>query len=254
PRAGPRPVAPHRARRCRRARATPAGAVTVPVLALDTSTLLGSVALARDAELLGEIVLGVRVRHSEALLPAIHTVLAGAGLTPRDLGGVVVGAGPGSFTGVRIAAATAKGLVHAAGIPLRACSSLAALAAAAATHDRPVCALFDARRDEVYAACYRFPGYARMETLLDPAARHLDDVLRDVLALAPIFTGDGALRHAGRIRAAGGTVAPPHLAIPRASCLLWLAALHPDRGLIDDPARWEPAYVRPPGIDRRARP
>ena len=223
-------------------------------LALETSTSLGSVALARGHELLGEVLLGVRLRHSEALLPALASLLERVDLTMNDIGGVVVGAGPGSFTGVRIAAAMAKGLVHAARLPLRAYSSLAALAAGAATHDRPVCALFDARRDEVYAACYRFPGYQRMETVLEPAARVIDDLLREVSSLAPLFAGDGALRHADRIRAAGGTVAPPLLATPRASALLWLARLDPAAGLVGNPATWEPEYVRPPGVERRALP
>jgi tRNA threonylcarbamoyladenosine biosynthesis protein TsaB len=230
--------------------------VTAPraVLALETSTSLGSVAVGRGPELLGEVLLGVRVRHSEALLPALANLLDGVGLTIRDLAAVVVGAGPGSFTGVRIAAATAKGLIHAAGLPLRAYSSLAALAAGTATHDRPVCALFDARREEVYAACYRFPGYERMETILEPTARHIDELLRDLHGLSPLFAGEGASRHADRIRAAGGTVAPPLLATPRASALLWLARLDPDGGLVSHPASWEPAYVRPPGVERRASP
>ena len=221
------------------------------VLALDTSTPLGGAALGRDGELLGEVALGIRSRHSEALLPAIDFLLRSAGASADGLDAVVVGDGPGSFTGVRIAAATAKGLAHALGVPLLAFSSLAAAAASAAQIDRPVCALFDARRDEVYAACYRFPGLGRIETLLEPAPRALDAVLADTLALRPLFAGEGAVRHAGAIRAAGGDLSPPHLGAPRAAALLWLAAVHGDAARIDA-AAWEPAYLRPSGAERRA--
>ena len=221
------------------------------VLALDTSTPLGGAAVGRGTTILGEIALGVRSRHSEALLPAVDFLLRSAGATAADLTAIIVGEGPGSFTGVRIAAATAKGLANALGIPLLAFSSLAAAAASAAQAARPVCALFDARRDEVYAACYRFPGLARIETLLAPAARPLDDVLGDALALRPLFAGEGALRHAAAIRAAGGEVAPPHLGAPRAAALLWLAAID-GVGARVDAAEWEPAYLRPSGAERRA--
>jgi tRNA threonylcarbamoyladenosine biosynthesis protein TsaB len=220
------------------------------VLALDTSTPLGSAALGRDGALLGEVALGVRSRHSEALLPAADFLLRSAGASAADLSAVVVGEGPGSFTGVRIAAATAKGFAHALGIPLLAFSSLAAAAAAAAQADRPVCALFDARRDEVYAACYRFPGLAGVETLLGPAPRPLDDVLADALALRPLFAGEGATRHEAAIRAAGGEVAPPHLGAPRAAALVWLAAVAGGSARVDA-AAWEPAYLRPSGAQPR---
>jgi tRNA threonylcarbamoyladenosine biosynthesis protein TsaB len=70
---------------------------------------------------------------------------------------VIVGAGPGSFTGVRVAAATARGLAHGLGVPLYAYSSLAAVAMETGL-DGNVCALFDARRGEVYAACYESSG------------------------------------------------------------------------------------------------
>jgi tRNA threonylcarbamoyladenosine biosynthesis protein TsaB len=220
-------------------------------LAIETSTPLGSVALGRDGRLLGEVVIGERTHHSETLLPAIQFLLDAAGESTAALRAIVVGAGPGSFTGVRIAAATAKGLAHALSIPLHAFSSLAAAAASAAQHDRPVCALFDARRDEVYAACYRFLDLLGIEIMIEPAARRLDDLLHAALPLGPLFSGEGALRHEAAIRAAGGTLAPPHLGVPRAAALLWLHDLNGDVGRVDV-ATWEPEYLRPPSAQRRA--
>jgi tRNA threonylcarbamoyladenosine biosynthesis protein TsaB len=226
-------------------------AVTGLVLALDTSTPLGGAALGRAGVVLGEVVIGERTRHAESLLPAVRFLLDNAGASMAAVGGIVVGAGPGSFTGVRIAAATAKGLAHALDVPLLAYPSLAAAAATAAQADRPVCALFDARRDEVYAACYRFSGLDGIETLIEPSPRALDDLLAEALPLDAIFAGEGAVLHAEAIAAAGGTVAPAHLGVPRASALLWLAHVAPAAGVVDARS-WEPAYLRPSGAERRA--
>lgn len=219
-------------------------------LAIETSTATGGVAVGRGARLLAEVTLGVQARHSEAVLPAVDYALRVAGVAPEGVAGVVVGGGPGSFTGVRLAAATAKGLVRALGVPLYAYSGLAALGASLGAGARPVCALFDARRGEVYAGCYRFPGFARMEVLLGPAVCSVDDVLRATADMAPTFAGDGALRHREAIEAAGGTVAPGYAGVPRPAALLWLADLAPDAGRVEEPANWEPVYLRAAGAER----
>lgn len=264
-----------------------------PYLAIDTSTALGSVAVGRGDRLLAEVVVGVTVHHSEALLPAIDYVLRSAGLEPRDLGGVVVGGGPGSFTGVRVAGATAKGLVRVLGVPLYAYSGLLALAAgvgagvgavpgepsaapgtsghagscrAGADEDDagvpgdtaagdvvwttpPVCALFDARRSEVYAACYRFSGN-EIETLLEPTVEPLSQVMDGLRGMDPVYVGDGALRYRAEIEGTGGRVAPAFLSVPRGGALLWLADVDPGRGLVEDPVRWVPEYLRGAGAER----
>src|SRR5262245_22327989 len=93
-------------------------------LALDTSTATGSAALGRDGNLLAEIVLGNGTRQSTQLLPAIDYLMGVLDAQPTDLDRVVVGGGPGSFTGLRISAATAKGLVAALGLELLAYSGL----------------------------------------------------------------------------------------------------------------------------------
>lgn len=223
-----------------------------PVLALDTSTSVGSVAVGEGDRLLAEVLLTVGSGHSSALLPAVDRALRSAGLAPADLAAVVVGGGPGSFTGVRIAAATAKGIVHAAGIPLFAYSSLLAAAAGCWGADRPVCALFDARRRDVYAACYRFG--AGVEEVMAPEALVLDEVLDRVRGgPPPLFTGEAAVIHRDEIeRVPGARVVPAQLAAPRASALLALARAEPDAGRVAEPAHWEPEYVRASGAERIA--
>jgi tRNA threonylcarbamoyladenosine biosynthesis protein TsaB len=221
------------------------------LLAIDTSTDVGSVAVGHDGRILAEVTLGSGPRHSSALLPAIRFALDHARVQTAQLSGIVVGGGPGSFTGVRIAAATAKGLAYAAQLPFYAFSTLLALAATAAAGDRPVCAMIDARRGEVYAACYRFGEKGPPEVLVPPAARPLALVLENVAALDPVFAGDGALRY--RSQLGGATVAPAHLCAPRAAALLWLAHRTPETGRVPEPARWQPDYLRPSGAERGTR-
>ncbi len=222
-----------------------------PFLAIDTSTPVGSVAVGRAGRLLAEVVMGVAVRHAEALMPAIEFALERAGLRPSALAGVVVAGGPGSFTGVRIAGAAAKGLARALAVPLFAYSGLLELAAGSAARDGPVCALFDARRGEVYAACYRFDGDHAPTTLLAPGPRALTAVLRELAGVGALYVGDGALAHRDTIAAGGGRVGAAHLAVPRAASLLWLVDADP-AGRVQDVAAWEPAYRRPSGAERTA--
>jgi tRNA threonylcarbamoyladenosine biosynthesis protein TsaB len=153
---------------------------------------------------------------------------------------------------VRIAAATAKGIVHAAGVPMFAYSSLLAAAAGCWGADRPVCALFDARRRDVYAACYRFG--AGVEVVMAPVALTLDEVLdRFRGGPSPLFTGEAAVIHREEIeRASGARVVPAQLAAPRASALLALLRAEPAAGRVAEPAHWEPDYVRASGAERIA--
>ena len=217
------------------------------VLALDTATAPGGVAVGRNGALLGEVVLETAPRHSELVLPAIEEALRSAGAALRDVGAVVVGAGPGSFTGVRIAAAIAKGLVHARAVPLHAFSSLLAAAVSAGIRDRAVCALFDARRGEAYAGCWR-QQEGVMETLLEPTADHVEAIVDRLAVHTPLYIGDGAQRNRAFIEGRGGRVGAPHAG---AHCARALIALHHDAdgaALVLDPAHWQPSYVRAPNV------
>lgn len=93
----------------------------------------------------------------------------------------------------------------------------------------------------------------RVEELLSPAPRPVDALLSGdapTPARGALFVGEGALAYRDAIEAAGGTVAPAHLAVPRASALLWLADLIPDQGRVEEVASWEPDYLRPSGAER----
>jgi tRNA threonylcarbamoyladenosine biosynthesis protein TsaB len=126
------------------------------VLGLDTATSTAGIAIVDGDRALAEGRHDSRGRGAD-LLVAIDELCARAGVAPTELDAVAIGAGPGSFTGLRIGMATAKGIAFAAGRPLWAVSSLAALAADAAQElaDATICAVLDARRGEVFAGVYR---------------------------------------------------------------------------------------------------
>ena len=124
-------------------------------LAVDTSSLVQSIALMRGAALLAERTLKTKTGHSGALLGAIDGMLQDLGLTLDDLDLLVIGAGPGSFTGLRIGLASLKSLSFARGIPLAAVSSLEAMARGAIASTGLLVATSDARKGEVYAGLYR---------------------------------------------------------------------------------------------------
>jgi tRNA threonylcarbamoyladenosine biosynthesis protein TsaB len=125
------------------------------VLGIETATSRGGIALCRNGEVLGELLLDNPRSHSERLLPAIEVLLRTVSLGVENLAAVSVSAGPGSFTGLRIGVAAAKGLAFSRGIPLYGISSLRVLAANASPGTKSVCAVIDARRGEVFSGLFR---------------------------------------------------------------------------------------------------
>lgn len=217
----------------------PAGAL----LAIETSGGRGSVALAVDGTVVAQRLLAEPSGHAAALIPATRDVLAAAGEKVSDISGVVVGAGPGSFTGVRIAAAAAKALAASLEVPLYPVSSLRAGAVAGQADppggEREVrYVVFDARRGRVYGAAYDV-GSGRVVRVIAPHGGTIVDVISGRPPVGTVFMGDGATAHEGLIGAAGFPVRPAPAGVPRADalvgCCTWMAV---------DPAAWEPGYVR----------
>ncbi len=171
------------------------------ILAFDTSSKTASVAVLRDEEILYETVLDTGLNHSEVLLPAIEKACVHTGINIADADVLACTLGPGSFTGLRIGAATLKGLMLATGKPAVGISSLAALALNAGISSKMICSVMDAGRGQVYSACFRYPSKGRLEQITgeqvsNPSDIHYDHQ-EDVL-----FVGDGAVKYAGII--AGG--------------------------------------------------
>lgn len=125
------------------------------ILAIDTTTLHGSVALLKDSHLLAEVSCVASLTHSERLLPAVDLILRQQDLTIKDVEAFAVAAGPGSFTGIRIGLSTIKSFALASGNPIAPVSTLKALALKLKLpHNHLLCPLLDARKGEVYAALF----------------------------------------------------------------------------------------------------
>ena len=122
------------------------------VLAFDTSSKALSLSILEDKQLLAETTINIKKNHSITLMPAIDFLMANLDLTPKDLDRIVVAKGPGSYTGLRIAVATAKTLAHTLNIELVGMSSLLALVPS--QQEGLVVPLMDARRNNVYAGFY----------------------------------------------------------------------------------------------------
>lgn len=176
------------------------------ILGLDTATSLASVALLEDGRLIaaatypahGQIDLtgAAKSNHAETVLPLIQSLLDGAGMVLSDLNAMAISIGPGSFTGLRIGLALVKGLAYDHQLPVVGVSSLEARAASLQNSSGDICALLDARKEEVYAALFH-ASEGRL-------ARRSDDRALAVAELASVignefdavkFVGNGAQRY-----------------------------------------------------------
>lgn len=217
-----------------------------PWLAIDTATELASVAVGSAERVRVVRSMGGARQHAAQIVPLVDQVLTLAAVRVRNLGAVIIADGPGSFTGLRIGWAAAKGLAHDSGIPLRAIPSLMGAAHAAAHGDvGPVAACFDALRGQVFGAVYAFPP-GRVETLVAPGLFTVAELARVAPVRPLVVVGDGAVRYPDEV--VEWTARPP-LSLeelpPVASSLLVLAGRQGAVRSLDEPATAEPDYGRP---------
>jgi tRNA threonylcarbamoyladenosine biosynthesis protein TsaB len=177
------------------------------LLAIETATSAQSVALFEEDRLLADISYEANAHKGGLLLPAVDRLLKQAGLAAKDLGAVAVSVGPGSFTGLRVGLATAKGLALGTGAMLVGVPTLEVLAEGYAVPDVTICALLDARRGEVFMALFRRVGAGGTGIGLErvsPDAVLTPEAVQSVLARAesPVhLIGDGAVRYRERFEA-----------------------------------------------------
>jgi tRNA threonylcarbamoyladenosine biosynthesis protein TsaB len=220
--------------------------VDLNLLTIQTATPAGSVALTAGERLLGELFFDCRRPHGSWLIAAVDRLCREAGMTVGKLDGFGVTTGPGSFTGLRVGLATIKGLALASGKPVAGVSTLQTLALQAPHAALPVCALLDARKQEVYAGIYRWQdGWPRPlagERVLPPE-QLLADITGDVL-----FVGDGARAYRTLITRQLGSRAhflPAAYDPPRAAHAALLARRAFEAGAAQPAAAVNPVYIRP---------
>ncbi len=184
------------------------------ILALETSAVTASAAVTEDERLLAQSFQNSGLTHSATLMPMVSDLLKNTGLALKDMDVIAVAAGPGSFTGVRIGVAAAKGLAWPEDKPCAPCSTLESMAWQCAHVGGEICAAMDARRNQVYCARFRAEG-STLIRLTEDRAMGLDELAAEVsTAAAPqTLVGDGAHLVRAALEGQGLPCAlmPPHL-------------------------------------------
>ena len=216
------------------------------ILALDTATEKGSLALVAGDRVLMEYSLESPNAYLTCLMPGVAAILKHTGKEAADLGAVAVSAGPGNFTGLRIGLATAKTLAWSLECPLVPVPTLEVLAAQCPFHPHPVGVVMDARRGEVFWGLFRCPE-DRPQVLEGPLRLPVGE-LPARLPRPLLLTGPGLDVHREtltRLLPPEIAWAPPEERLPRASTLARLARRRLELGLTANPAQLVPTYLRP---------
>ncbi|GAB4364160.1 MAG: tRNA (adenosine(37)-N6)-threonylcarbamoyltransferase complex dimerization subunit type 1 TsaB [Deltaproteobacteria bacterium] len=225
------------------------------ILAIESATPRGSVALVAGGAVIREIGLPDGLQPSATYLAAVDRLLSDGGSGPERIRRVAVSAGPGSFTGLRVGMAAAKGFCFGWGVPIVPVPTLHALATRFPRKEATVCPVLDARKREVYAGFYRWEGDRCVPAAPDAAIPpgRLPEFLPEGEVL---FCGDGIHPYRSLIRERFGSRAlfpPPGEEYPRAGAVGILAGRMLAGGKEEDPRSIVPAYLRPSEAEVRRR-
>lgn len=217
------------------------------VLGIESSTPVASAALVAEEGLVGEFTLNIGLTHSEQLMPLIDNLFQQTRVSLAEIGGIAVAQGPGSFTGLRIGMATAKGLAQGKNIPLIGVSTLQALAFTQESYKGLVTPVMNARKEEVYTALYRL-GKNKMDMVLPEQAvnpqewvKILNEYNENIL-----FVGDGIIPYLDIWRTLGEKLllSSPIARTCRANTVAWLGREKLLAGEITDLYGMKPVYIR----------
>jgi tRNA threonylcarbamoyladenosine biosynthesis protein TsaB len=218
--------------------------VAVLILALDTTSRAGSLAVLRERDVLAEVSGDETITHGQRLPLEFKRICERAGVPLSDIDLFAVAAGPGSFTGLRVGIAAIQGLAFAFRRLVVPVSTLEAVAATAGKTDAPVAAWVDAQRGEVFAQIFPHGDRAMVGT----PERVLAAWRNDPSFASLRFQGDGAVRYAARIQAvAGPTARVATETRPLAAAIGGIALNDPDRAVL--PHAIVPIYVRKPDAE-----
>ncbi len=222
------------------------------VLAVETSTMLGGVAVIDDsAGLVAEVRLNVKSTHSERLMTEIDHILKQSGLEISEIDVFAVSIGPGSFTGLRIGLSTVKGFSFATGKPIVAVPTLEALAWSLPYCRYPVCTLLDARKKEVYAALFLWEGKGFVR-IIDEVSLNINKLLEKIGANETpgetvLFIGEGALLYKEIIKEAmreKAILPSPEKMVPSPANVASIGMQKALRGEFSEPVGLIPFYIR----------
>jgi len=223
------------------------------ILAIDTTGLVASVALVSSGIVKGEFTLNHALTHSQTVMPLVEQLTEMLGFDLAEADAIACASGPGSFTGLRIGAATAKGLAYALDKKIIAVPTLDALAYNVFDAGAVIVPIMDAKRNQVYSALYKWE-----DGKLCRVTEHMAEDIQVVMAEARahervVFLGDGtAVHHEAILAEACFSIAPPHLNAQRAAAVgAYAQAMVPG-------SEWQtadsfmPVYLRPSQAEREA--
>lgn len=217
------------------------------ILAFESSAKAASVALIRDGVILAESFQNNGKTHSATLMPMAQQVLSDCGVAPEALTAVAVAKGPGSFTGVRIGVAAAKGLAWGAEKPVCGVSTLEAMATQMRMMSGIICPVMDARRSQVYNALYESDG-KRLRRLTQDRAISLEELKKDLENFEKeiFLVGDGTKLCYNTLSEGLPylTLPPAHLEMQRAAGVAMAAEAMAERGQLETPEALVPNYLR----------
>ena len=223
------------------------------IVALGSSGTVATVAVAEDDKIIAEYSMNYKKTHSETLLPMLDEITKNASIDLEDVDAVAVCAGPGSFTGLRIGAATAKGLALALDIPIVPVPTCAGIAYNMWGFDGLICPIVDARRGQVYTGIYRVDE--KMSCLMDQDAMDIHDLITKLNEMNErvVFLGDGVPVFHATIEAemkAPALFAPAHLADENAAAIATLAMQYMKEGKAIPADDFAPVYLRKSQAER----
>ena len=228
------------------------------LLAIESAALTASAAVYHDGVISADYTVTYQKTHSETLLPMVEEVMGMTGLTASDLDAVAVSAGPGSFTGLRIGAAMAKGIAFAADIPLIPVPTLDAMAYRAYGSAYVIAPIMDARRSQVYTGLYSFEE-DRFIIHEGASAKGIEEQIADAKALSKtlgkkiFYLGDGVPVFKEKILEQLGEqaiFAPPHMNFQNAAALAAYGALLFEEGKTVSADVFVPTYLRKSQAER----
>ena len=219
------------------------------LLSIDASGLVASVAIVTEECLIAEFTLDYKKTHSQTLMPMLDKLVSMTELDLKSLTALAVSSGPGSFTGLRIGSATAKGLAEALEIPIIPVPTLDALAYNFIGSQNLVVPIMDARREQVYTGIYEFKANGDMTIVHKACAMDIHELLSLLSNFDTdiTFLGDGVSVYLTEIQESLKELAhfaPPHLSRQRAGAVGALAINYYNRGIYTNAARHRPFYLR----------
>ncbi|MCD8149441.1 MAG: tRNA (adenosine(37)-N6)-threonylcarbamoyltransferase complex dimerization subunit type 1 TsaB [Clostridiales bacterium] len=218
------------------------------ILALESSGLVAGIAVLEDENLLGEYTINYKKTHSQTLLPMLDEVAKMIELDLNSVDAIAVSAGPGSFTGLRIGSATAKGLGLALDKPLIHVPTVDALACNLWGCADLICPIMDARRNQTYTGVYRFAD-GQLEIVKEQCAVGIDEIVEEINCLGQpvVFLGDGVAVFSSYIKEncrVPFSFAPAHMNKQRAGSVAYLGLQYAREGRIETAAEHKPDYLR----------